>query len=57
MYINKYNQDRAGCITFKDEGLQFVYTDFEPYAAHRVFPCFDQPDLKAKMKMTIVTPD
>ena len=56
MYINSYNNDSYGCISFYDNDQQFVYTNFEPYGAHRVFPCFDQPDLKAKMKISIVTP-
>jgi len=55
-YINYYDKDRSGCITFSDNEEQFVYTDFPPYSAHRVFPCFDQPDLKAKMRLTVVTP-
>ena len=57
MYINQYSNDRKGCITFYDKGMQYVYTDFEPYAAHRVFPCFDQPNIKAPMKLALVTPD
>ena len=56
MYTNLYNQDRIGCIKFIDQGQEYVYTHFEPYGAHRVFPCFDQPNLKAKMKIGIVTP-
>jgi aminopeptidase N len=57
LYSNKYNNDRHGCICFHDKGLQFTYTDFEPYGCNRVFPCFDQPDLKARMKLTVVTPE
>ena len=56
MYTNSYNNDRSGCVTFEDKGEQFIYTDFEPYGANRVFPCFDQPNLKAKMKIALVTP-
>ena len=55
-YINTYDNDRKGCISFKDGTLQFIYTHFEPYGANRVFPCFDQPNLKAKMKLSVVTP-
>ena len=54
MYTNKYDLDRNGCISFFSEEKQFIYTDFPPYGANRVFPCFDQPDLKAKIKLTVV---
>jgi len=55
-YVNTYDNDRTGCISFKDDNLQFIYTHFEPYGCNRVFPCFDQPNLKAKMKLSVVTP-
>ena len=55
MYNNTYDNDRIGCITFQDNDLQYIYTDFEPYGASRVFPCFDQPNLKAKMRISLVT--
>lgn len=56
MYVNKYDRDSTGCISFFDEGKQYTYTNFKPYSAHRVFPCFDQPNLKARMRLTITTP-
>ena len=56
MYRNLYNLDMSGMITFKDGNDQFLYTDFEPYSANRVFPCFDQPSLKATMKLTVIAP-
>lgn len=56
-YRNQYNNDGSGCVSFIDvDEKQYIYTQFEPYAANRVFPCFDQPDLKAKMNLSILTP-
>lgn len=34
----------------------YLYTQFESFDAQHMFPCFDQPDLKATMKMTVTTP-
>jgi len=56
-YRNKYDNDASGCVSFIDvDKLQYIYTQFEPYYANRVFPLFDQPDLKAKMRLSIFTP-
>lgn len=38
-----------------DDGI-YVYSDMEPFNAHRVFPCFDQPDLKATFDFAIKAP-
>ena len=56
-YENKYDKDGSGCVSFTDvDGKQYLYTQFEPYMGNRVFPMFDQPDLKAKMNLTISCP-
>jgi aminopeptidase N len=34
----------------------FLYTLFVPARAHRTFPCFDQPDLKARVTLTLDLP-
>lgn len=34
----------------------YLYTNLEPYDANKVFPCFDQPDLKATYKTTVKGP-
>ena len=34
----------------------YVYTHFEPFDAHKVFACFDQPDLKGTVQMTVEAP-
>ena len=35
---------------------RYLYSDLEPVEAHRVFPCFDQPDLKATFKLRMRVP-
>jgi aminopeptidase N len=36
---------------------EFLYTLFVPARARLAFPCFDQPDLKARYRLTLVTTD
>jgi aminopeptidase N len=36
---------------------EFLYTLFVPARARLAFPCFDQPDLKARYRLTLVTPE
>jgi aminopeptidase N len=40
----------------KDDGSEYIYTLFVPMDADMAFPCFDQPDLKAKFKLQIDSP-
>jgi aminopeptidase N len=40
----------------KDDGNEYIYTLFVPMDADMAFPCFDQPDLKAKFKLEVFTP-
>ena len=35
---------------------EFLYSLFVPARAHRAFPCFDQPDLKARYSLTLDVP-
>ena len=35
----------------------FLYTIFVPARAHEAFPCFDQPDLKARWTLSLEVPD
>src|SRR5438094_1697782 len=35
----------------------FLYTIFVPARAHEAFPCFDQPDLKARWTLLLDVPD
>jgi aminopeptidase N len=43
-----------GPLNRRDE---YLYTIFVPARAHEAFPCFDQPDLKARWTLTLVLPD
>jgi aminopeptidase N len=36
---------------------EFLYTLFVPARARLAFPCFDQPDVKARYRLTLITPD
>lgn len=36
---------------------QYTYTHFQPYYCHRLFPCFDQPDLKATLELNVIVPE
>ena len=35
----------------------YLHTQFEPFDAHRVFACFDQPDLKGEFSLTVKAPE
>lgn len=58
VFHNKYSRDGLGLHYFKDpeDGLIYLYTQFEPFSANRMFPCFDQPDLKATFDLTVKAP-
>jgi aminopeptidase N len=57
-YENDYDHAGDGFHQFKDpeDGEEYLYTNFEPYEAHRLFPCFDQPDIKATYELTVTAP-
>jgi aminopeptidase N len=38
------------------DGAWYLYTLLVPSDANQLFPCFDQPDLKARTSLTLVTP-
>ncbi|MGH9189765.1 MAG: aminopeptidase N [Acidimicrobiales bacterium] len=55
----RYQHTGVGLHRFVDptDSKTYLHTQFEPYDAHRVFTCFDQPDLKATFTLTVVAPD
>ena len=57
-YENGFDASGDGFHHFVDpeDGAEYLYTNFEPFSAHRLFPCFDQPDLKATYRLDVVAP-
>jgi len=57
-YERLYDKTGEGFHQFIDpeDGSEYLYTQFEPYSAHRLFPCFDQPDLKATYRVSVTAP-
>ncbi len=58
-YQRPYATDGSGLHRFVDpeNGEIYLYTDFEPYDANRLFPHFDQPDLKATYTLIVTAPE
>ena len=53
-----YQNVGAGLCRFKDpvDHKIYLHSQFETFDAHRMFPCFDQPDLKASFTFTVLAP-
>jgi aminopeptidase N len=53
-----YEHTGVGLHRFVDpvDGAVYLHTQFEPFDAHRVFACFDQPDLKASFTLAVEAP-
>jgi aminopeptidase N len=41
----------------REDNSEYIYTLFVPSDASTTFPCFDQPDLKARFQLSISVPD
>lgn len=46
-----------GLVKYEDpyDGEVYFYTCFAPFSAHKVIPCFDQPNLKCTANISILT--
>ncbi|WP_322769831.1 aminopeptidase N [Frankia sp. Cr1] len=53
-----YSKTGEGLHRFVDpvDSAVYLYTQFETYDAHRMYACFDQPDLKAVFHLSVVAP-
>jgi aminopeptidase N len=54
-----YMHDGTGLHRFQDpvDGRIYLHSQFASYDAHRVFACFDQPDLKATYLLQVKSPE
>lgn len=54
----QYAKSGMGLVRYLDatSNSRYVYTNLEPFSAHSVFPCFDQPDLRAVFQTTVKIP-
>lgn len=57
-FANTFRREGHGISRFQDPEDKniYIHTQLEPYHANRVFPSFDQPDLKATYEMEVVAP-
>jgi aminopeptidase N len=51
-----YNRTEVGMHRFEDpvDGGVYLHTHLEPFGAHRVFACFDQPDVKGVFRFEVL---
>lgn len=57
-FATEMQTNGTGLHRFQDpqDKAVYLYTQFEAFYAHKFMPCFDQPDLKAKLRMTVSAP-
>lgn len=57
--VSRYSRTGQGLHRFVDpaDGNTYLYSHLEPSDARRIYPCCDQPDLKAPFDVTITAPD
>jgi aminopeptidase N len=53
-----YSRSGEGLHRFADpaDGRVYLYSDLETFDAHRVYACFDQPDMKATFEFAVTAP-
>ena len=56
--VGLYTNTGEGLHRFVDpvDGAVYLYSQFETADAKRLYPCFDQPDLKARFTFTVTAP-
>jgi len=57
-FSHPYSSDGSGLYRFVDpeDDRVYLFSDFEPFHQNRLFPSFDQPDLKARYSTTVTAP-
>ncbi|MBF4560891.1 aminopeptidase N [Microbacterium sp. VKM Ac-2870] len=54
----RYSTSGEGLHRFRDpvDDETYLYTQYEPADCRRVYPCFEQPDMKARWSFTVTAP-
>lgn len=55
-FSGKLNQQLRGLYEAHAGGETYTFTQFEPTDARRMFPCFDEPAMKARFRLTVTIP-
>lgn len=57
-FTNHYDKTGVGLHRYisPDNGHIYLYTDLEPFECHKVFPCFNQPDIKSVIELSVEGP-
>ncbi len=57
--VFRYSRTGEGLHRFVDplDAVPYLYTQFETADARRVYACFEQPDLKARFRFTVMAPE
>jgi aminopeptidase N len=57
-FTREHSTNGEGLHRYEDkaDGRVYLYSHFEPAAAHQMFASFDQPDLKAVYRLTVTAP-
>lgn len=55
-YQQNFSKNGRGIYKFTDplDNKEYIWTKLEPFEANQVFPCFDQPDLKAHIAVQVI---
>ena len=58
IFSGDYNHNGVGLHQYTDpsDKKEYLYTQFEPYDCNRLFPVFDQPNLKAVLDLKVIAP-
>lgn len=51
-----FSKDGTGLFSYLEGNQQYIYSLFVSNNCHKVFPCFDQPDLKAIFNLKVECP-
>ena len=57
-FSHYYSDNGSGLYRYTDpsDDKVYIYSHFEPYDANKLFPSFDQPNLRALYKLKVVAP-